>query len=280
MRLLLPTVCGIALLIAACQPAQDAELPTLAVLPTEEPTLQASATATLTEIPASATVTLVPTLTQTSTALPTRTPMNTPTATPLPSATPTDEPDSVLEAAASATAAILEAPVFSTLTPVPAGVNIVSRPTSTGTPEILADVIITQRQFQEEVDVLLQTQSVINRMSVDVTPTGISVEITAPGETALTTGTVFVDFELLGEQGGINNVLMVRPASVESFVMVGGGAAPDRFVDAAYGSAMPIIFQAFSDILDRRLGVGQYDLEFITLTDDAMFISLIVPLTD
>lgn len=286
------------LLLAACQPANETPLPTVASLPTDAETqaspsaLTQQADATQTPIPAS------PSATQTQASAAATTPSQnaTPTReditaneTPVQatitlqptqnaSATPTNSPEPLapIQMQASATAFVIEAPRFVTLTPAPPGAPT-ARPAPGGGPAIAADVVITEGQMQEELARLTADMAGIESAFVDFVPGGVNIELTALGGAALTTGTFQVRFEVIaGPQAG-NRILRAQPVQPEQFVMVGGGALSEDFVIAAYQQATPALFEAFGFILDQRLGQGQHDLENILIDDEAMRIYLLVP---
>lgn len=263
--------------IAACQPATDeAPLPTLADLPTLEPSAtleEPSATPTLTVTPSSTpSETPTPTRTPTETRVPTDTPE--PSATLQPSATATAGPQQL---ALTATAQQLERPVFATFTPPPPGVVVVQRPTSTGTPLVVADVVITQGQFQQALDARLAGATSVAGAQVSLQPAGVSVQLTAQTGQAFVTGTILVRFELMGDPSGLNNVLRIQPAAPEAFVMQGGGFPPDAFIEIAYSTLFESVVGAFDDILNARLGEGRHDLEWLRIEGGQMLISLLVP---
>jgi hypothetical protein len=272
-RILLPVV--IALLIASCQPT-DQPLPTLVAFPTDTPSPEASNTPT--ELPtATATMTDTPSPTPTLTPLPT----DTATATELPSETPTASPTSLATATPNArevardtaTAQVIEAPVYATFTPIPPGVIAVIRPTSTGVPEMVADIIIYEYQFQEEIDRILGTDTRISTIRLDFVPAGITVELTATGGAAFVTGTFTVNFML--NQGGFNNILII--GGMTDFAMRSGGEPPQDFVELAASVVVPAVQEAFDFILNQRLGTGRHNLESIVLNDTQMGITLLVP---
>ncbi|MCU0511207.1 MAG: hypothetical protein MUE40_01420 [Anaerolineae bacterium] len=277
------------LLLAACQPATDDRvLPTVALLPSETFTPVASPTPTLTTTPTltqTATITLTPSLTYTATptytatALPSPTPSHTPTLTPTVTATPrvTRTPNPTFVAIATATARIVEAPTLATFTPVPPGVDAPVRPTSTGTPVIAAGVIITEPQFQEQLNLLLRSLPAVTSALVDFVPQGVQVEITASGGDALVTGRVLITFSILPGEQGLNNVLMIRPVTPDQFTMTGGGLPSEAFVQVVYTDVFPAVGEAFNTILNNRLGVQQHNLENIRLDEQTMNVSLIVP---
>lgn len=260
--------------VAACQPAaqDDDALPTLAELPTETPTDEPTDTPEPTETP---TDTDTPEATETPTD--TDTPQATSTMTLIPSNTPSNTPtvDPTKAAIGTATSFVEEAPSFATLTPAPAGADV--RPTSTGTPEIVADVIITEFQFQEEVDRLLFDQSRIELADINFVPGGIEVEMRALGGEAITVGTVLYQFTLEGDERAINNFLIIQPVDVDEFEMASGEEPTDTFIDIAYSDMVLVILESFDFILNQRLGEGQHDLEFITITDDIIAVTLFVP---
>ena len=269
----------LAIILVACQPASDddtpPDLPTLVEFPTETNTPVASPTATQTETPLptnTATETPLPTNTATETPLPT----NTLPPTPTPVATETVNPTAALRG--TSTAIIAEAPVFSTFTPLPPGaIAVVARPTSTGTPEVVADVIITESQFQEEVTRLITDVEAISRARVSFVEEGVRYDITADNGGVFVTGFVTVPFTFSG--GSINNI-----------VAIGGSIEIEMAEELEEGEEIPEVFltnvteivvitqESFNFILNQRLGEGQHDLENLVIVDGRMLISLVVPL--
>jgi hypothetical protein len=268
----------IALVAAGCQPANDVVVPTLLVLPSVTPTLTATATASPTETEvATETPTNTPLPTETNT--PTQTPTDTltPSITPTPSRTPVPSatPNVTSAAMGTATAQVLEAPRFATFTALPPGVIVAVRPTSTGTPQVVADVIITQSQFQEEVDRILAGNPDVSQAQISIAPEGVIVNLTATGADAFATGRFLIRFDL--STGGFNNVVIARPVAPDEFVMQDGNLPSEGFIGVAHGDVTEAVFEAFDYILNQRLGQGQHDLEFIILEDGRMLISLLVP---
>jgi hypothetical protein len=271
-------ILSVALLVAACQPNNDVVIPTLRVLSsaTPLPTLTYTPIATDTEAP---TDTPVPTATYTETEIPTETftPSNTPTPsrTPIPSATV----NATNVAIGTSTAQVIEAPVFSTFTPPPPGIIVAVRPTSTGTPQVVADVIITQSQYQEEVNRLLADNPDVSQAEVVLAEEGVFVNLSATGGDAFATGRFLIRFDLSTGIGGnsFNNIVVIQPVAPLEFEMQGSGLPSEAFVGIAYGDVTEAVFEAFNAILNQRLGEGNHNLEFITLENGRMLISLLVP---
>jgi hypothetical protein len=246
------------LLAAACQPAvPQGDLPTLAVLPTDIPTEISTATPTLTHTP-SPTDTPQPTDTPSDTATPTETlfPSNTPIATE--QNTPTTEP--TFASAASATAAILEAPRFSTLTPPPAGTPLPS------TPQVAADVTITEAQFQEEVNAQIANIPAIESAKINFVTDGISVELTALGGEAYVTGRVLVEVLLTGDFATIHI----------TDIEVNAPEPPPAYLDLATGDFFLVIYNSLDSILKQRLGPDQ-KLKSIAVNETVIEVTLLVP---
>ncbi|GEM_PF-1392623 len=271
----------LALLVSACQPAQT-DLPTVAALPTDIPSQTPTPTETLTQTPtATPTITVTPSITPTLT--PTDTPTNLPSPTKRPTVTPrptltltpieTDAPDPNTIRILTATAAIVEAPTLATLTPIPAGAQVTARPTSTGTPLVTADVIITEAQFQEQLELALKDNDKIDSVKVDFTPNGIVVTTTARGGAAFTSGTITYTMTMQ-KNSTFNNYLAM---SIGDIVMTGGGDVPEDFFNIAVGDLFQALFDSFGHILDQRLGRPDHDLENLTLTDTTMEVFLYVP---
>jgi hypothetical protein len=246
------------LLIAACQPAEpQGELPTLAVLPSTTPTDEPTATETLTNTPFP-TDTPLPTETPTDTPTPTDTLM--PSRTPRATATTTLTTEPTFAAIASGTAAVQEAPRFSTLTPPPAGTP------PPATPLVAADVIITEPQFQEEVNTRIPNIPAIETARVNFVPDGISVELTASGGEALLTGRVLVTIILTGDFATISI----------GDIEVNAPEAPQAYLDLVAGDFFLMILESLDSILRQRLGPDQ-NLQSIVVTDNAIEVMLLVP---
>ncbi len=247
------------LFVAACQPAEpQGELPTLAVLPSETPTDQATMTATLTETPAA---TNTPTLTRTPTDTPTPSDTPFPSETPRPTATPRSTIEPTSAANATGTEAAIEAPRFSTLTPVPGAQN-----QPPGTPEVAADIVITEPQFQEEVNNKILSLPSIQSAKVDFVPGGISVNLTALGGEAFISGTVLVTIELTGDFATITI----------GDVQVNAPEPPQAYLDTVTGDFFFMMLDVLDTILKQRLGPEQ-NLKNIVVTNDAILVTLIVP---
>jgi len=277
------------LLVAACQPANDEALPTLVELPTieptEEPVIVDEVTATPTDEPeveptetptdeATETATSTETLEPSATFTETSTPTETSIPTERPTLAPTSTPNPTRAVQASATAQVLEAPVISTFTPV-SGILVQARPTSTGEPLVNADIIITERQFQEEMDRLLSVNPDIQSILVRFVSGGIDIEMTVQGDGAFVSGTIYVTFTLSNVSG--NNLLIVEPVAPDLFRMSGLSEPPEDFIEIAYTTVVPALFESFNFILNQRLGEGQHDLENIQINATGMGITLVVP---
>ena len=256
----------ISFFVAACQPSTPTpELPTQVQFPTATNTAEASATPTETNTPE-------PTETATNTPTATNTASNTPP--PTITLTPSETPNPTLAFSGTSTAFAVEAPRFATLTPLPSGaIGVVARPTSTGTPQVMADIVITRSQFQEEVNLLLSTMPGITRAQVSfIAEQGINVELTADDEGVFVTGTVFVPFTFSG--GSFNNILMIG-GSME--ITMPNEAEPSETFLGHATNAVVIVQEAFNTILNQRLGEGNHDLEFILIQENTILVSLLVP---
>jgi len=157
---------------------------------------------------------------------------------------------------------------------VPAGAN--ARPTSTGAPQVIADVVITERQYEEEVTLLLQDSTTIRTVEIGITPEGVRVTISALAGDAVTTGSFFVRFTLSDNE--LNNFITVQADPPSLFSMNGNIVPSDAFVEVAYNEVVPAVFEAFDVILNQRLGTGEHDLDGIRFVAGQIDISLLVPL--
>ncbi len=267
--------------IAACQPTPEEPdtLPTLAVLPSATASETPSDTPTPTTTPSDTpipteTVTPSPTLTETIAPTATDTPSPTLTRTPTRTPTPSPTPNAAAALRASATARILEAPTLATFTPAPAGV--LARPTSTGTPQVIADVVITEQQMQEDINRILAGNANVQSVRVNFTPEGVRLALDARVDGVISSGAFLVRFEM--SQAGFDNFVVVYAETPDLFQMNNDLPPSEGFVAVAYQDAVPALFNAFNDILNRRLGEGRHDLDNVTFTDDALLISLLVPI--
>ncbi len=236
------------LVLAACQPSTPPELPTLAVLSSETPTDAP------TDTPAPPTAT--PTITRT----PSPTATLPPTSTPRFTNTPTETIEPTVRAIGSATRAVQEAPRLSTLTAVPG----VSAPT--GTPQLAADVIITEAQFQEEVNLRIRDIPAIQSAIINFVPDGIRVQLTALGGQAFMTGEVLVSVLLTGDFATITI----------SEITVNAPEPPPEYIATATGEFFTLMIESLDSILKARLGDEQ-NLQTIRVTDSVMEIMLLVP---
>lgn len=252
------------LTVTACQPAaEDPDVPTLAVLPTldegadtpaatDDSAATAESTVAVTEVAAAVTeAATVRALPPTVTAAPTVT--RTPTASPSPTF------DFTREAARTLTAVVAETPRFATFTPNPDGSQA-----SAG--EQLADVVITEFQFQREIDLRSQDVDAIQSAVIDFIEDGIVVELTVQGEDALISGTV----EL-----AVATVANAAQISV-SDVITNALIVPDEFEEAIANDLFPMIAEVLDGLLTERLGEDN-DLEAIVVTEDVMELVLVVP---
>lgn len=240
-------------LLAGCQTTPDAQtLPTLAVLPSLTPadTEEATATTEPTE-PAS---TAAPT--HTLTLSPTSTTTVTSTNTPLPTNTPAPNVTVV-----STTSGV---PRIATLTPVPAGQNAPLN----STPQVLADLTITELEFQAELDNQLQLidSATIEDARIDFVENGISVELTALGGSAFITGSVFLSLELSG------SFIAISPIDIA----VNAPEPPPVFVETVNGDFLNLILQTLDALLTQRLG-PEHNLQRLVITPAQMEINLLVP---
>lgn len=249
-------VLAVIFLLPACQPeaTPSQALPTVAELPTLVPTEAASPTPTLTE-------TSAPTPTPTDTLVPTSTPF--PTDTPAPTITSTSTPQSTVLAASTATQAILQAPTFATFTALPPG----TLPPA-GTPQQIADVVITRQQFQDAVNQKIPDYPTIQDAKITFAPNGIRVQLTALGGQAYITGDVLLSIQVS------NGVAAISPTEIT----VNAAEPPDAYVEVVNGDFFLMMLDVLDTILKTRLGPEQ-NLENIVISGDNMLITLLVPQT-
>jgi hypothetical protein len=265
----------IAALLAGCGgDDDDSDLPTLAALGgTAEITPEATPFAISLTLESTAEQTVVVSLTEEVTETPETAPEATTeitgeaaateeiTPTPRPTRTVSPTPANI----ASLTAAFIEAPVFSTLTPAPGDAGRLQ----TATPQIAADVIITEAQFLEELRVQIADYPNIESVTVAFEGgelPGVRVRMDAYGGQAITSGEVFVNFQLTGDFVTI----------AVTAISTGSGQPPQQYVEIATGDLYFAVITAFDAILSQRLGAN-HNLESITITEDAMLIMLLIP---
>lgn len=239
------------LLIAACQPTADITLPTQASLPSLTPSTEASpeAIVTATSTPQPSATSVAATLISTETAEPGTTEET--EAAPL---TATTIPVVTIE--------IRQEVRFATLTPAPQGGN---QPIRT-TPLVMADVVITQGDFQRAMDAALADHDTIQGAEIDFVPGGIDVELTALGGAAYITGRVKVEINMSGSFAAITI----------SDVQVNAAEPPEAYLEVVNNAFFSLMIQVFDSLLTERVGEG-HDLENIVLNDQAMEVFLLVP---
>lgn len=250
-------------LLTACQTASDeSELPTLAALPSETATLTETPSPTVTESP-----TVEPTNTSQPSFTPSNTPTDTPTHTPIPPDTATPVPTYNVTRAfvETSTAAFEEAPVYATFTPATSGTIRIA----TGTPQMVADLVINERQFQEEITRLVEERDDVESAEVDfIEETGMAFTIIAKGSAgASSTGVLFVIVE---SNDGLLEIYG-QPLAQEGQVL------SQDFIALISGPFLvEVVVSSLDDILTQRLG-GIHNLESVVITDTEMQVSLLVP---
>lgn len=255
-------------LFAACAPAADpAALPTLAQLPTlangagvaELGTAEAAVEGT----DAQPTPSPTPELSATPTLTPSITPTPTNTNTPIPTRTPVPRP--TIEATAAAAATITAQPVFSAPTAAPGA--------TADTSQLVADVVITEAQFQEELDLLLQDSAEIQSATVDFRADGINILLTATGGEAMLTGNVLFGLTVARAlDNPADSFITIQVLDIQT----NAPEPPEAYIAAISGPLFEALLNALDDLLAARLGT-ESNLEDVVLTDDAMLITLLVP---
>lgn len=249
-----------AMVAAACQQAPDeSQLPTLAVLPSVTPASDSVQTVDRSPTPqpqAESTATLAPTV-EAATQVPADTgPTEEPPTLPPPSVTTIFTPTNTLIPLAQGEIR------RSTLTPVPPGANAPARTEG----EVMADLAITEGEFQREMLQAIAAMDAVQNAEVDFIPGGIDVTLTALGGQAFVTGKVLVEIEVAGTFAAFSI------ASME----VNGGEPSEAFQQAATQEFFPSVVAALDTILTQRLGEN-HDLENIVMTDTEMRVFLLVP---
>src|SRR5690606_4161704 len=187
------------------------------------------------------------------------------TAAPVPTDTPGAAPQETpthTPTRPTVTIEIREEVRFATLTPVSGGANAPAR----STPVLMADVVITERDFQRAVDQAVAAIDSIQLATVDFVPDGIDVELTALGGVAYVTGQVRVQIQMTGSFATITI----------SDVTVNAAEPSEAYLERVNVDFFDMIIDVFGSLLDERVGENN-DLENIILTDEAMQVFLLVP---
>jgi hypothetical protein len=238
--------------LAACQPsAQPTEvLPTLAVLPGGG-TATTSIEPQTTEVTAETTegLTIEPSVTSGEAVVK---PTDTPTMT------PTLEPTQA--AIGTATEAALEAPVYATFTAAPAG----TLPSASNFNQV-ADVLINEKQFQEELNAALPSKPGIQSAVVDFVPGSIVVKMTTSGFTPII-GTVTIPVTLQ------NDLASITISGITTEPM----PASQSYIDLATGDLFVLMVDTLDKIVKSRIGVNQ-KLKSIAVTDTSINVTMLVP---
>lgn len=247
-------------LFAACAPAAEpAALPTVAQLPTLADDAGGTAQAAATDLPPSPTldISATPTLT------PSITPTATSTNTPIPTRTPVPRP--TLEPTIAAAATITAQPVFSAPT--------AAQGATADTSQLVADVVITETQFQAELDLLLQDSVEIQSATVDFRADGINILLTATGGEAMLTGNVLFGLTVARAlDNPADSFITIQVLDIQT----NAPEPPEAYIAAISGPLFEALLNALDDLLAARLG-AESNLEDVVLTDDAMLITLLVP---
>jgi hypothetical protein len=152
-------------------------------------------------------------------------------------------------------------PVFSTFTPLPPGTL-----PPPGTPQQIADVVITRQEFQAAIDAKIGDYSTLQQAHIAYAPNGIRVTLTALGGQAFITGEVFISIQVS------NGVAAISPTEIT----VNAAEPPDAYVEVVNGDFFLMMVDALDSMLKERLGPEQ-DLENIVISGDNMLITLLVP---
>jgi hypothetical protein len=217
---------------------------------TAEVTLEATP-----EITAEATEPVLPAV------LPSDTPQPTSTATLTPrpmTSTPTVEPTQA--AIGTATQAVLEQPAYATFTAAPAG----TLPPSSSFKQV-ADVSITEQQFQEEVNLKLLTTQTIQSAVVDFVPGAIKVQMTTSGASPVS-GTVTIPVTL------VNDLASITISDIQTDQQ----PPPQSYIDVATGDLFVMMVNTLDTIVKARIG-PQQKLKSIAVTDSAIEVMMLVP---
>jgi hypothetical protein len=244
---------GLILVLAACQPsAQPTEvLPTIAVLPGSgtAPTIPTEPQPTAATVEKTSEITLEPSVTSGEAIVK---PTDTPTAA------PTVEPTQA--AISTATEKALELPVYATFTAAPAG----TLPPASNFNQV-ADVLINEKQFQEEINAALPSKPGIQSAVVDFVPGAIVVKMTTSRFTPIT-GTVTIPVTLQ------NDLASITISDITTDPM----PAPQSYIDLATGDLFVLMVNTLDKIVKARIGADQ-KLKSIAVTDTSINVTMLVP---
>jgi len=253
------------LVLAACQTnATPTEtLPTVAVLAgsaTAEVTSTTAATEAQTaEITAESTIEATESVSAGGLPTDTAQPTQTSTATRRP-VTPTNTVEPTQAAIGTATQAILEAPHYATFTAAPLG----TLPPTNNLKQV-ADVVINEQQFQEEVNLNLLTSTSIQSAVVDFVPGAIKVQMTTSDATPIS-GTVTIPVTL------VNDLASITISDITSDQQ----PVPQHYIDVATGDLFTMMLETLDKIVKTRIG-PQQKLKSIAVTDTAIEVVMLVP---
>ena len=249
----------LALVLTACQQAPtDQTLPTVAVLASVTPSAATTAEAT-SEIIETDAQPIVAT-SSTNMTLPTLTPTVTPTRTS--TSSPTETETLIPSATAIPATSTVGAPRIVTLTSVPAGQNAPAN----ATPQVMADLTISEEQFQGELDTQMVNYPSIQTARIDFVEGGISVELTALGGDAFITGNVFLSMALSGD------FITIVPEDIA----VNAPEPPPVYVETVNDDFLRLILDTLDALLSQRLGT-EHNLQRLVITPRQMEINLLVP---
>lgn len=133
-------------------------------------------------------------------------------------------------------------------------------------PQVVADVVITERQFQEAVSREIEGSETIQRALVDFVPEGINVQLTAQGGQAFITGDVFISIQVAGTFAAISI----------GDITVNAPEPPEEYIEIVQTDFFFKVVDALDTILTERLG-EEHNLENIIITNQEMQITLLVP---
>ena len=255
------------LILAACQPTTTPTetLPTIAVLDavtaevTEAQTVEAQTAEVTIEVTSESTVEATEAIISPDMPTDTAEPTNPATVTPRP-VTPTQTIEPTQAAIGTATQAVLEAPRYATFTAAPLG----TIPPTSSLKQV-ADVVINEQQFQEEVNLNLLTSSSMQSAVIDFVPGAIKVQMTTSGETPIS-GTVTIPVTL------VNDLASITISDITSDQQ----PVPQSYVDVATGDLFTLMLETLDKIVKTRIG-PQQKLKTMAVTDTAIEVVMLVP---
>src|SRR5690606_11299257 len=137
-----------------------------------------------------------------------------------------------------------------------------------GTPQMAADVVITERQFQEELDIALNEMPEVQNASVDFVDGGILINLTARvGASASTTAELFINVQVRNGIATLQWCVSVPESAPEPL---------EELMPFATHVVFLKVVGVFGRILKSRVGATQ-NLVRMLVSDNDVGVMLLVP---